>query len=590
MNLHKNIHGWSFALPCLGVAVFAATFAGHALYAQAYRRVAPKTPAPVAGGKIVAPATKTVPTTQPNRVILQKLRGLVLIPNAKALVRTGYTGALPANGILIKNLPLLDRPRFLRQLAPRIGRPFTLSDIQSLSSQVVQWYTRHGRPLMEVTVPPQNISSGIVQVVVTQYRVGKVNVTGNKWFSSKLLRFESGIQVGRPITINELQADLNWLNSNPFRQVNAVFSPGALPGQTDVNLQTRDQFPLRVYSGYDNEGVPSLGRNEYNVGFNWGNAFGLDQLLSYQFTRSFSGNYTAHSVDWVIPLPWRDRVMIFGSYEQEKAGLNSSFSTLGESGQASIRYIHPLPAPSWLSQSVGLGYDFKTTNNNLEFGGTQVSNAQNSLNQMLFIYHAAETDPFGRTDLQNQLVASFGAFSGMNNSSPPPNSAGLAYPANYLYDQVALTRITLLPWGLSSVTRLVGQIADHNLPDSEELDAGGVGSVRGYNPETALGSEGELISEEIRGPAFDPVGFLHLPTKLRSAAQLGVFIDYADVYQVRDSATAGGRADLASAGVEMNYVLGNNLSIDMDYGQQLRRAPGATNKGGQFDIAISVGF
>ena len=586
--MQQNIRRWSLSL-C--VIIIGTVFTDQTVHAQAYRRIAPQKPGPVAPGKILTPATQQPSaTTQSNKVILQKLRGLVFIDNIKALVRTGYTGALSANGIVMKNLPLLNRPRFISQLTPSIGKPLTLSDIQNLSRLVTQWYIRHGRPLMQVTVPPQNISSGIVQVVVTVYKVGRVNVTGNKWFSSQLLRFESGIQTGKPITLNSLQSDLNWLISNPFRRVNAVFSPGAQAGETDVNLQTRDQFPLRVYSGYDNEGVPSLGRSEYNVGFNWGNAFGLDQQLSYQFTRSFSGNYTAHSVDWTIPLPWRDRVMIFGSYEQEKVGLNSAFSSLGESGQASIRYLHPLPAPNWLSQSVGVGYDFKTSNNNLEFGGTQVSNAQNSLNQMLFIYNAVETDRFGSTALNNQLVASFGAFTGMNNSNPPPNEAGLAYPANYLYDQVELKRITRLPWGLSSVTRFAGQIADHNLPDSEQLDAGGVGSVRGYNPETALGSEGELISEEILSPAFDPAGFLHPPAQWHSAAQLGVFIDYADVYQVQRSASAGGRADLASAGVEITYNLRNNLSIDMDYGQQLRRAPGATNKGGEFDIAVVVGF
>ncbi len=583
-----RIHGWYLAVIA---GVIGSGGLGGVLYGQAYRRVAPQKPAAHAPGQIVVPTTKIPATAPANRVILPKLRGLVFIPNPKALVRTGYRGKLPANGIVIENLPVLNRPKFIAQVAPRIGKPFTLADIQTLSSQVVQWYTRRGRPLMDVAVPPQNISSGIVQVVVSVYKVGRVNVTGNKWFSSKLLRFESGIQVGKPVTLHQLQADLNWLNSNPFRQVNAVFSPGAQAGETDVNLQTHDQFPLRVYSGYDNEGVPLLGRSEYNVGFNWGNAFGLDQQLSYQYTRSFAGKYSAHSLDWMIPLPWRDRLIIFGSYEQEKPGFGSGFAANGESGQASVRYMHTLPGWSWLHQQIGLGYDFKTTNNNLEFGGTQVSTSQNSLNQLLLIYNAHETDAWGATALQNQFVINTGELSGQGNrSTTTVNQAGLAYPRSYLYDQVALNRIFLLPGGFTSSTRFVAQVANVNLPDSETLDAGGEGSVRGYNPETALGSEGELFSEELRTPACDPTGFLNLPGYLRSSLDFGVFFDYADVYQVQNIAGSSGRADLASVGAAVYYNLGRNLSVDMDYGQQLRKAPGSTRRGGEFDVAITLSF
>ncbi|MGC8542009.1 MAG: ShlB/FhaC/HecB family hemolysin secretion/activation protein [Phycisphaerae bacterium] len=554
------------------------------LDAQVYKRIAPSKPTPPPAVKPVLPAPHVASASTANRVILKKLKGLVFVSDIKEFDKTGFKGKLSAIGINVRNVPLLTAPGFIKKIAPFIGQPFTLADIAKISHIVVAWYSKGGHALMDVTIPPQNISSGVIQVIVTQYRVGKVEVTGNKWFSSTLLRNESGIQVGKPISLGQLRGDLNWLNSNPFRQVNAVFSPGALPGQTDVDLQTKDQLPLRGYAGFDNQGVPTLGRSEYNVGFNWGDAFWLDQQLSYQYTRSLSGQYSAHSLDWMIPLPWRDRLIIFGSYEQEKPALGSGFSSIGQSGQASLRYMHPLPTLSWLTEDIGVGYDFKTTNNNLEFGGTQVGTSQNSLNQLLFLYDATETDPWGNTAIKNQFVASVGAIRGQTNVS------NQTYPSSYVYDQFELNRITFLPWGFSSATRFLGQVADHNLPDSETLDAGGVGSVRGYNPETDLGSEGELISEEIRAPAFDPAGFLNLPTPLHSAAQFGVFIDYADVYQVQTVADSINRADLASAGVDLHYAVGNSVNVEMDYGQQLRRAPGYSSRGGEFDISVTVSF
>lgn len=568
----------------LAAAIFGVLLGDAPLYAQVYQRIAPSKPVPPPAVKPVLPAPPVVSAAEPNRIILKTLKGLVFVPSMKQFNKAGFKGKLPPTGIDLSLLPLLNHRDFVRKIAPLIGRPFTLHDITQISQSVVAWYSKKGHALMDVAIPPQNISSGIVQVVVMQYRVGKVRVTGNKWFSSGLLRSESGIKLGKPISLKQLRGDLNWLNSNPFRQVNAVFSPGALPGETDVDLATRDQLPLRGYAGFDNQGVPTLGRNEYDVGFNWGNAFWLDQQLSYQYTRSLSGQYSAHSLDWMIPLPWRDRLIIFGSYEQEKPAIGSGFSSIGQSGQASLRYMHPLPSCSWLNEDIGLGYDFKTTNNNLEFGGTQVGTSQNSLNQFLLLYDATETDPWGNTAVKNQFVSSAGALRGQTNA---PDET---YPASYIYDQIELNRITFLPGGFSSTTRFLGQVADHNLPDSETLDAGGVGSVRGYNPETDLGSEGELISEEIRAPAFDPAGFLNLPAPLHSTAQFGVFIDYADVYQVQPVADSINRADLASAGVDLHYAVGNSVSVEMDYGQQLRRAPGYSSRGGEFDISVTVSF
>ena len=568
----------------IGLSMFAGLLCYAPLYAQVYQRVAPSKPVPPPAVKPVLPAPHVVTANEPNRVILKRLKGLVFVSSMKQFNKAGFTGHLPTSGVDLSRLPLLNHRAFAGKFAPFIGRPFTLHDIAQISQMVVAWYSKNGHALMDVAIPPQNISSGIVQVIVMQYRVGQVRVTGNRWFSSNLLRTESGIKLGKPISLRQLRGDLNWLNSNPFRRVNAVFSPGALPGETDVDLRTTDQLPLRGYAGFDNQGVPTLGRSEYNVGFNWGNALWLDQQLSYQYTRSLSGQYSAHSLDWMIPLPWRDRLIIFGSYEQEKPTLGSGFSSIGQSGQASLRYVHPLPSFSWLTEDIGFGYDFKTTNNNLEFGGTQVGTSQNSLNQLLLLYDAAETDRWGNTAVKNQLVASTGALRGQTNL---PNQT---YPGSYVYDQIELKRITFLPWGFSSATRFLGQVADHNLPDSETLDAGGVGSVRGYNPETDLGSEGELISEEIRAPAFDPAGFLDLPAPLHSAAQFGVFIDYADVYQVQPVTGAINRADLAGAGVDVHYDVGNNVSVEMDYGQQLRRAPGYTSRGGEFDISVVVSF
>ncbi len=349
-------------------------------HAQAYQRIAPIPPPAHAPPPLaVPPAPPPLPASK--RVILPALKGLVFVANPNAVVKAGVPASAVPGGIAIHDLPLLEQPDFRAQIVPALGKPLTLAGLDAAAATVTAWYRAHGRPFVDVAVPPQNISSGVVQIVVVEYRVGAVSVTGNHWFSSALIRRESGIVPGQVLTLEGLQADLDWLNANPFRTVNLTLGPGAAMGTTNATLMTEDRLPLHVYGTYDNEGVQSLGLSEWGAGFTWGNVAGLDQILSYQLTRAFSGRYTAHAISWSAPLPWRDQLVIFGSYELQVPEIASGFDDTGRSGQASLRYVHPLPRLPWLRQGISFGYDFKITNTNLDFGGFTVFSGAAEINR-----------------------------------------------------------------------------------------------------------------------------------------------------------------------------------------------------------------
>ena len=507
-------------------------------------------------------------------------------------------GSAGPTGIMVSGLAPLNDPAFTAQIAPFIGRPVTLADLQQISTLTTAWYRTHGRPFVAVTVPPQNISSGVVQVVVTEYRVGTLTVAGNHWFSTEMLQQESGLVPGQTLTLPQVQDDLDWLNDNPFRSVNTLFEPGAEPGTTDVVLQTEDRLPLHVYTGFDNQGVSSLGRGEWNLGAVWGNALGLDQTLAYQFTRSLSGRYEANAASWTVPLPWRDKLLIFGSFAQERPDVGDVFGETGNSGQASIRYVHTLPRLAMttgieLTGTLQVGYDFKTTNNNLEFGGAQVFASQAEIDQFPLIYDATLTDPYGQTAFENQLVVSPGGVTGANTKSAfQAIVAGSA--ADYVYDRIGLTRTTVLPEGplkgFSWTARVIGQVANRNLLYSEQLGAGGMDSVRGYYTDAALGSQGVLVSQEVWGPTFSVAGLLHNQTSVSDQGQVGVFWDYGHVSQVQGIPEAVNAADLSSVGFDLHATLGRFFDVRFDLGWQLRAVPGGTKRGAFGDVAVVAGF
>lgn len=555
--------------------------------AQDYERVAPKLPAKEEVPTLDAPPVADPSTSGADTVLAPALQGLVFVDGPDRLIASGV--AAPSGGVDASQIPELDDPGFTRQLAPFLGKPLTLADLERIRGIATSWMRQHDRPFTDVSAPPQNISGGVVQIVVTQYRLGKVEVQGARHFSPDLIRRTSGLEPGRTLELDQLQGDLDRLNQNPFLTVNAIFRPGTETGETDVIFDAKDRLPIRAYAGYDNLGVRSLGVDEYYVGANWGNAWGLGHVLSYQYTRTFTGRYQSHSASYVAPLPWHDRLLVFGSYQTARPLVPPIFKTEGKSGQVSARYVTFLPRMKGFTHDLQFGYDFKTTDNNLEFAGIQVFGVRAEVHQFPIIYDASLVDALGQTSIQNILVISPGDISSRN-TTPVLSTLVPGARSNYVYNRLLVTRTTRLPKDFASITRFTVQLANHNLPNSEQLGGGGVGSVRGYYSDTALGSKGLLFSQEVRLPPISLSGLIDSRSKLGDALQLGIFLDYAHLDQIDPTPNIENRVDLASAGFNAHYSVSRYVDVQFDLGWRLRRVMAAPERGAFGHVSVTIGL
>ena len=565
-----------------------ATFAPAAARAQAFDRVAPQLPAPPAKPEITTPGPISPPPSFDRTVLVPELKGVVFVDGAAALQPAGLGPEAAPRGVAAPGLPLLAGADFASRVAPYIGRPLTLADVDAITLMARETYRANGHPFIAISVPPQNVQRGVIQVVVIEYRVGKVAVKGERYFSAGQIRGMSDLNSGEVLTLPRLRKQLDDFNQNPFLTVSAAVQPGADPGYTDVVLQASDRRPLRIYAGYDNQGVRSLGRDEWNVGFNWGNAFGLGQIMSYQYTRSFSGRYYSNSFSDVIPLGGDHKIILFGAYGVQIPQVAEGFNSNGHSGQASARFASDLWSGSWFKQSLLIGADYKRTNSDLEFSGFRVLDTAAEIVQFPLTYDLTLTDHYGQTVIENQFVYAPGNLTAFNTDE----AIGALVPgatANYIYDRLSATRTTPLPHGVTWVIRVLGQATSHNLPYSEQIGGGGIGVVRGYDPNAALGSRGVLASTEFLAPAFSPT---RLFTKHAAAAdqlQFGAFFDYAHLIQPQPVPDVPSNATLSSIGVNAHYIA-KHFTLQIEVGSQLRRAPGRDELGTEAAVVASVGF
>jgi hemolysin activation/secretion protein len=556
-------------------------------FAQDFDRVVPKLPPPKETPEVAVPEQPAL-ASQDQSVLIPELRGIVFVPGMGALQPGGVAPESVPGGVLVRDLPALSDPAFTSWAQGYLGRPLSQADLDAIGNYVREVYRTQERPFVEVTVPQQNVSNGIVQVVVTEYRIGDITVTGNKHFSTKLIRSFGDLESGETLTLPRMRKALGDYNQNPFLGVSAVMKPGNQTGLTDIELQATDRTPWRVYGGYDNQGSPTLDRDEWYVGFNWGNVLGSGDILSYQFTRSFNGRYESHSLSTVIPIDADNRVLLFGAYATQEPFIADFFRSKGHSSQVSFRWAKDLNSTGVRKDGLQFGFDFKNTNNNLEFAGFRLLDTEVEIYQFPVIFTAVMPDRLGETEAEVLFVFSPGGITD-NNTDEAFQALVPFADATYAYSRISLTRTTNLPHEMSWIARGMVQIASGNLMYSEQLGGGGIGSVRGYDTNTALGSEGVLVSQEIRSPAFSLFG-KGKDGAVNDQLQLGVFVDYAYLRQRERFPDSPRSAELLSVGAGIHYNIERYLDLQLEVGTQLKRSPGAEDKDTRAAIIATVSY
>jgi hemolysin activation/secretion protein len=567
--------------------------------AQDFDRIAPRQPMARAPSSLAPmPTIAAAPGIPASATLIDSVRAIRLVSSAGDVVTNGSTG----HGILIQDLPFLDTPQIRARLAPFLGQPLTGAELPQISAIVVGWYRSHNHPLVDVAFPEQDLSTGVLQAVVTEFHVGRVHVAGNRWFNAGLVIDELGLGGGDTVDFGRLNSGLNTINRNPFRSVGITLRKSDAPGATDIILNVQDRFPLRLYTTTDNTGVPVTGRDRYAVGLNWGNVFGWDHQLSYQFitspdlwrTRdrgpglSNAPRFTGHSFTYRAPLPWGDSLDLFGAYVAQVPDLGPDFGQVGHSLQFGGRYTMPLWSKGAVTQQLQLGFDYKRADSNLAFGGQNVFTSATNVEQFLAIYDGTLSDRYGQTAVENTLVYSPGALSRGNSTAVFQASGVAGAHAGYVFDNAQLTRVTKLPWNASAVLRLTGQFASTELMPSEQIGAGGLDSVRGYDERAASGSDGYLASFELRSPPLSPLRHL---IGADDQGQLLAFFDYGAVsYKYVQSTSAPRTTELQSAGAGVRYGVGRYLDVRFDYGWQLKRLPGAPHLGNLATLSVTLGY
>lgn len=560
------------------------------------------------------------------------------------------------------DLDVIDNAEFRALAQTQLGKRATLGSLEAFAQDVVRYYRAKGYPLVDVRIPASQDDprvTGIVVLTVTEFRVGTVEVRGAKiidgavvltptlqWFNPKNVRSAMRFKRGSRIKEDRIVEDLDFLARNPFRRTDLIYRKADEPGYTDITLRVAERKPWRVYVGFENTGTPTTQRERISAGFNLANLWDQSHEFSYQFTSSIDlldkrpGNpdpsFISHSFTYQAPIDWRlfglhDSLLLFGTYQRATPRLTSptpglSLSQIGKSYQLSGRYAMQLPAGDKSKQSLTLGADWKRTNNNLLFDVLAIGGVT-EIYQGVIEYRGDFDWKIGEIEgltpealasgtkitlsIANTTVLSPGGIGPKNTDFAfQPSLPGALVDRSgtpFAKARYGYNRFTVAPsveWESHVIARAraTWQIATDNLLPTEQLASAGPGSVRGYDPNSIIGSNGYTLSAELLSPVLPTplprYGYAKTDKRYGTAAdgplgraRVGVFFDYGSVSDPTTIAGTLKRRKGMATGLTGDYTAwGGRFSLHADYGWQLKEAPGATKKGELGFITATLGF
>lgn len=531
----------------------------------------------------------------------------------------------PARGITVDNVEGVPAADLEAAVRPFLNQPLSQQLIAQIRVAVVEAYRSAGKPFVSVTTPPQEVTSGVLQLQVVPYRLGEVKSSDP--VINGVVPHAAGLraQRGELINASQLSEDIDWLNRFPYRQINGVFEPGTTPGSTDLTLTITRQKPWRIYGGYSNTGSEATGHDRYFAGFAAGIEALNDMTLSYQITGSddfwkmpsrgrLSGQswpgYISHAGRIAIPTFYRqgieiapnfvatrqetfDRVLSFRNTTFELPILyRTALSNLWVDAPAQTE-LYVGPSLKWAERHTAYDVINLARGNSSTFsiilGGSGYWQGADKATNMLDLRVVANPGGVlpGNTDRVWQIQ-----------TNGRVNSAQYVYGLAQYERSMPLSSIPGLS-GFSANTSFTGLLSGQALPDTEQLSLGGAAAVRGYSSNDAAVDTGLVLRNELRLPAFSllnlfkpkPVeGEAAVPAALDSFSPY-VFLDYAYGHNFANSDFAAaiiGPEDvvLLGTGAGFDMRVASNMTASMSAGWALKN--GVITKRGDFTLNARV--
>lgn len=446
---------------------------------------------------------------------------------------------------------------------PIINNYITFKELQEVVDNINYYYATKGYVTAKAYIPPQTLSDQTVTISLLEGRVNKLTISNNKYTSDSYIKKRLNANDGDIFEIMELEkniVDFNRYNSGI--KLNANLKKGEFDGTTDIDIIAQETFPFHVVGLMDNAGRKTIGELR-------GGLMMYTDSLFKQRDRLTIGSYASrHSItpfaDYNIPVNKKDGRVGFTfstSYSEIANGPYEIFDISSRSYTYSLYYTHPLiRKPNFELTSY--------TAANYKEGSTSFGDYRLNTDQV--------------TSLETALNARYDSKRGIWYASQGVYQAFPLFDDNSKYFKYTGSLLRLHDFGHGIVGQFRGmyQFSPNDyMPYIDQLQAGGLATVRGYSEGLLIGRSGYILSAEMMFPILPQNIAIKKKGERKELPFLGrfvkgiAFIDHAGIYPFKGDGP-GARSYtkndyMVSTGVGLKINLPGDASARLYWGYPL---------------------
>jgi hemolysin activation/secretion protein len=467
---------------------------------------------------------------------------------------------------------LLSSEEIARAVAPFTGSQKDFGDIQRALEAVEQAHRARGYGVVQVVLPEQEITKGVVRLNIVEPKIGKVTVEGNQHFTVENIRRSlPALREGETPNAREVARNLQMVGEHPVKQANVVLRSASAGADIDANVKVTDSKPWRVVVSLDNTGTSETGYWRSGIGYQHTNLFDRDHTLTAQYITSptHPSRVSIYALGYRAPYyRLHSSFDLIAGYSDVNSGtVQNLFDVSGSGTIFGARWNYYLPKWGEVDQKLIGGLDYRAFKNKVTLvGGGQGLVPDITVHPVSLTYSGLKR--MAAAELNFYASASANIPGGNDGSSADFAAARTGATASYKILRYGASYVRAFAGEWQARAAFNGQYTGDALVPGEQFGIGGPDSVRGYLLREVTNDRGHAAQLELYTPNLAPRA--GLPDAVR--ARLVAFYDFGSVS--RNKALPGEREgqSIASTGIGLRMSYGRQASLRVDVAQILKAA------------------
>ena len=487
----------------------------------------------------------------------------------QATIEEMNTKGVYVNSIEVAPSEILTKEEINKAIQSLVGRNVFIEDIQKAIDNINNLYAEKGFVTARAFLPEQTVENGHIYIALTESKIGNITVEQNRWTKDGYITRRLPEKEGQLFDIVELEKDV--LDSNRYNEgvkLSANLKAGEKPGTTDIELVADENFPFHVMGIMDNAG-------RYNTGSIRGGAMlYADSLFGHRDRMSlgsyFSKGAQSPFADYNFPVNKKDgRVgfMYSSTFANIKYGPYKDWGLGSNAYQYSLYYSQPIVRKPGFELKTYAAANYKrarTFSDLIMPGYGDVLKSVDNVTSLELALQMRKDTKRGIWYFNQDAYYSIPIFNSTRDN-------------NYFKYSGSLVRLHDFSHGFIGQLRSNYQIVpgDKRIPYLDQMQTGGLATVRGYSEGLMIGKNGYFVSGELMFPL--------LPREITSPrtgekipfigkyVKGAIFADTAGIFPTASEDAMQGSYFAASLGMGLRVQLPGDLSARLYWGYPLIR-------------------